>query len=158
MTNMNSNMAIWDQVKETDTRYTRQAKLNGQDMTSINGLYIVRRATELFGPVGKGWGWKVLVERFDEGAPHLDKNGAVICHDKTHTLYIELWYRHDGTINHARQYGHTPTSTRPSGASRLTTTTARSHSPTPSRSVCRSSGSAPTFTWACSTTRPMSKA
>ncbi|MEI0746852.1 hypothetical protein VUS79_33065, partial [Pseudomonas aeruginosa] len=75
----NSNMAIWDQVKETDTRYTRQAKLNGQDMTSINGLYIVRRATELFGPVGKGWGWKVLVERFDEGAPHLDKNGAVIC-------------------------------------------------------------------------------
>lgn len=105
--NINPNMVLWEQVQETDTRYTKTAKLHGQDMTTINGTYIGMRATEIFGPVGKGWGTKILTERFDKGAP-IVINGEVVAHDTVHTIYLELWYRLDGTINHVRQYGHTP--------------------------------------------------
>lgn len=103
----NPNMVIWDQVKETDPRFTKDAKVDGQDITSISGTYIDMRATEIFGPVGEGWGWDILWERFDEGAPILDKEGKVATFEKTHTLYLRLWYRHEGTTRHVRQFGHT---------------------------------------------------
>jgi hypothetical protein len=101
------NLFIWDQVKTTDPKYTKKAKVDGQDITAISGTYQVMRATETFGPVGEGWGWDVLWERFDEGAPLLDKDGKLFTHEKTHTLYLRLWYRVNGATHHVRQYGHT---------------------------------------------------
>ena len=53
----NSKMAIWDQVKTTDKDFTKTDDFDGRTVTSINGLYMVQRATELFGPIGKGWGY-----------------------------------------------------------------------------------------------------
>lgn len=100
-------LAIWDQVKETDPRFTKNAKVDGQDITAISGVYQIMRATETFGPVGEGWGWDILWERFDEGAPLLGNDGQIITHEKTHTLYLRVWYRHEGTTRHVRQFGHT---------------------------------------------------
>lgn len=100
-------LAIWAQVKETDPKFTKSAKVDGQDITAISGVYQIMRATETFGPVGEGWGWDILWERFDEGAPLLDKEGKLLTHEKTHTLYLRLWYRHEGTTRHVRQFGHT---------------------------------------------------
>lgn len=107
MEQITEHLAIWDQVKKTDTRYTKPAKVDGQDITSISGTYQIMRATEVFGPVGEGWGWDVLWERFDKGSPLLDKDGHLLCHETTHTLYLRLWYRHGGTTRHVRQFGHT---------------------------------------------------
>lgn len=60
------NMQIWNRVEKTDIRFTKKAKVNGQDITSLSGTAMAMKATELFGPVGIGWGWRIIEERFDE--------------------------------------------------------------------------------------------
>lgn len=105
----NPKMAIWEQVKVTDKTFTKTVNFDGRDITSINGMYMVQRATELFGPIGKGWGYEVLVDRFDQGAPILSNDGmAVLAHEVMHTLQIKLWYVHGGKRNQVAHYGHTP--------------------------------------------------
>lgn len=107
-TQANTNMALWDSVKATDTKYTKTAQLDGRPVTSINGAYMVQRATEMFGPLGEGWGYEVLVDRFDQGAPIPGKDGALTCYEQMHTIQIKLWYVRGGERRHVIQYGHTP--------------------------------------------------
>ncbi|MCO7556161.1 hypothetical protein A7D27_10050 [Pseudomonas sp. 1D4] len=104
----NPNMALWESVQTTDTKYTKTANLDGRTVTSINGTYIAMRATEVFGPVGKGWGFDILVDRMDQGAPILNKEGAVIGHELMHTILLKFWYLRGGKKNYITQYGHTP--------------------------------------------------
>lgn len=101
-------MIIWEQVKTTNPDFTKTQALEGRQVTSINGMYVVQRATETFGPIGKGWGYEILIDRFDKGAPILDKDGAVIAHEQVHTIQIKLWYLHAGKRNSVIHYGHTP--------------------------------------------------
>ena len=104
------NLCIWSQVDKTDPRYTKNAKVGGQDITSINGTAMVMKATELFGPVGIGWGWKILEERFDEGheiyAGEGDKR-VCIGREIGHTIKICLWFTQDGQRGEIEQYGCT---------------------------------------------------
>jgi len=105
----NPKMTIWEQVKETDKAFTKTTNFDGRDITSINTLYMVKRATELFGPLGKGWGYDVLIDRFDQGAPVLSKDGSVVLYnEQMHTIQIKFWYVHAGKRNHVTHYGHTP--------------------------------------------------
>ena len=60
-TKTNDNMGIWDAVKQTDPRHTKAVKI-GRGFTAIDAQYIVQRATEQFGPIGKGWGWHANVD------------------------------------------------------------------------------------------------
>lgn len=102
-------MALWESVKTTDKDFTKTQDLEGRQVTSINGMYVVQRATETFGPIGKGWGYEILVDRFDQGAPIRDKkSGEVIAHEQMHTILLKLWYVHGGKRSHVTQYGHTP--------------------------------------------------
>ncbi|MEX7116709.1 hypothetical protein AB2C39_36225, partial [Pseudomonas aeruginosa] len=63
------NMRLWDQVQATDPSATKSAKVDGQQITSISGQHMIMKATQMFGPVGIGWGWTVIEERFDQGGP-----------------------------------------------------------------------------------------
>lgn len=104
------NMRIWEQVQTTDTRYTKDAEVGGRKITSLNGTAMVMKATEMFGPVGIGWGWKVVEERFDEGheiyAGEGDKR-ACIGREVGHTIKIALWFVQDGQRGEIEQYGCT---------------------------------------------------
>jgi hypothetical protein len=103
----NKHMQIWDEVKETALSHTKTAALGGRTVTSINGTYMVRRATEIFGPAGTGWGWEVIAERFDQGAPiFVDK--VQVGHEVMHTIHLKLWYMADGERREISHYGHTP--------------------------------------------------
>ncbi|WP_405118783.1 hypothetical protein [Pseudomonas leptonychotis] len=107
----NPNMALWDQVCTTDMAHTKTMNFDGRDVTSINGMYIVMRATEVFGPIGKGWGYDILVDRFDQGAPITagkSDDVRVIGHEQVHTIQLKLWYLRGGKKNYITQYGHTP--------------------------------------------------
>lgn len=104
----NPKMAIWDQVKSTPPSATKTQHFDGRDVTTINGQYVYQRATELFGPIGKGWGFDIVVDRFDQGAPIQGKDGEVIGHEQMHTVLLKLWYVHAGKRCYAQQYGHTP--------------------------------------------------
>lgn len=105
------NMQIWGQVEKTDTRFTKDAKVGGQQITSLNGTAMIMKATEIFGPVGIGFGWTVLEERFDKGAEMFVGEGdkrASLGFELNHTVKIKFWIKHDGERGEFEQYGCTP--------------------------------------------------
>ena len=105
------NMQIWNRVEKTDTRYTKDAKVGGQQITSLNGTAIIMKATEIFGPVGIGFGWTVLEERFDKGAEIFVGEGdkrATLGFELNHTVKIRFWIKQDGERGEFEQYGCTP--------------------------------------------------
>ncbi|KPA87326.1 Rad52/22 family double-strand break repair protein [Pseudomonas asplenii] len=107
---MSTNMQIWDQVAKTDTRYTKAAEVNGQKITSLNGTAVVMKATEVFGPVGIGWGWRVVEERFDEGHEIFIGEGekrSCIGREIGHTVKIVLWFMRGDQRGEIEQYGCT---------------------------------------------------
>jgi hypothetical protein len=100
-----SNLRIWDKVKQPDTRYVKDfQRKGGFSGKAINGTYNHLQATQVFGPMGLGWGVDVLDERYVEGAPILAKDDkgkllldsqgfpVVLGHEKVHVVYIRLWY------------------------------------------------------------------
>ncbi|WP_428851060.1 hypothetical protein [Pseudomonas alabamensis] len=110
----NTNMRIWDQVGTTDPSATKNfTGMGGFRGTAIKPTYLMRKATEVFGPCGEGWGWTVLEDRFDEGgplqAPTKEWPDAPRINAKLHTLKVQLWYLgKDGQKCTVEQYGHTP--------------------------------------------------
>lgn len=108
---MSTNMTIWNQVEKTDTRYTKDAKVGGQQITSLNGTAMIMKATEVFGPVGIGFGWSVTEERFDKGAEIFSGEGekrVSLGFELNHTVKILFWFKHGGERGELEQYGCTP--------------------------------------------------
>lgn len=111
---MSNNTRIWDQVDTTDPSATKNfTGMGGFKGTAIKPTYLMRKATEIFGPCGEGWGWTVLEDRFDEGgplqAPTKEWPEAPRINAKLHTLKIQLWYLgKDGQKCTVEHYGHTP--------------------------------------------------
>lgn len=107
---MSTNMQIWEKVCTTDTRYTKPAEVGGQKITSLNGTAMIMKATEVFGPVGIGFGWSVIEERFDEGAEMVSGEGdkrLVLGCELNHTIKIRFWFELDGKRGEIEQYGCT---------------------------------------------------
>lgn len=50
------NLRIWRQVEKTDPAHTKQVNQRG-GFTAISANYQIMRATEVFGPIGEGWGY-----------------------------------------------------------------------------------------------------
>jgi len=109
-----SNTRIWDQVDVTDPSATKNfTGMGGFKGTAIKPTYLMHKATEVFGPCGEGWGWTVLEDRYDDGAPlqapTKEWPDAPLIHAKLHTLKVQLWYLgKDGQKCTVEQYGHTP--------------------------------------------------
>ncbi len=102
----NQHLAIWRQVEKTPTDAVKPAKVNGQQITAIDTMHMVKLATRIFGPQGIGWGYRIEVDRFDQGAPVLLKE-QVIGHEQTHTCQLTLWYLWNGERGEVTHFGHT---------------------------------------------------
>lgn len=105
-----SNTRIWAAVPKTDMAYTKNANVNGNQQTSISGLYMVKLATEVLGPIGEAWGYDVAEERFENTKPitlngEYLKDGDSLVWEQTHTVRLELW--HGSRENTITQFGHT---------------------------------------------------
>ena len=50
------NLTMWNKVEKTNPKYTKDARLGGMKITSINATYQVKQATEQFGCYGRGFG------------------------------------------------------------------------------------------------------
>lgn len=102
-----SNLQIWNQVAVTDPKFTKDFNRSGGFAgTAINPTYLANRATEVFGPMGIGWGMNILDERYVEGAPIIiDK--AVVGREVVHIIRASLWYVWDGKKGEVPQYGQT---------------------------------------------------
>jgi rubrerythrin len=102
-----SNLELWKSVEETAPGFTKTGDLDGRKVTSINGTYMVKRATEAFGPIGKDWGYEIEDEQFQPGA-QIKHGGEVIGHAVMHTLKVRLWYMQDDKKCEVVHFGHTP--------------------------------------------------
>lgn len=101
-----NNLSLWRGVEKTPDTATKNAKVGGQNITSIDTIHMVKLATRKFGPAGIGWGYRVDVDRFDQGAPvMLGQN--VVGHEMTHTLQLTLWYEWEGKRGEVTHFGHT---------------------------------------------------
>ena len=109
----------WDKFPKTDEKYTKKANVDGNNLTSLDGVYMVKLATQVLGPIGEGWGYRVVSERMDNGKPiiliegdkaesklpvYMTDKGDIVF-EKTHTLLLEMWVgEKENTFS---QFGHT---------------------------------------------------
>lgn len=111
----NKNLEIWNANRAIPTEYTKGAKLQGQHITTFSLASVVEMATAQFGPIGKGWGYEIELERDDEGAiiqnavTHENGDTQPEVREVIHTLIIRLWYMDGGEkVIMPVQAGHTP--------------------------------------------------
>lgn len=98
------NLALWQRVEKTDPSYTKPfSRGGGFRGTATNATYLARKATEVFGPMGLGWGLEILDESLMDGAP-LDEHGH---HERIHKVRVKLWYVLDGQRGEVVQFGQT---------------------------------------------------
>lgn len=98
-----NNLRIWKQVEKTDPAYTKGfSKGGGFKGTATNATYLAMKATETFGPMGTGWGVRVLSEQYVEGH-WLDERTR----ETVHKVLVELWYVDGDKRGEVQQYGQT---------------------------------------------------
>ena len=56
----NNNLSIWEKVEKTDPKYTKEANVKGNKITSIAPQYQIKNVTEQFGVYGETWGFESL--------------------------------------------------------------------------------------------------
>jgi hypothetical protein len=81
-----SNKALWDSVKVTDPRAVKKITGKPYQGDSPKPYWLIERATEVFGPIGIGWGVTVKSERFER----------LTDTDVLHVAVVSVWYMHNG--------------------------------------------------------------
>src|SRR5690554_4179782 len=92
MEQVEENFSLWKAVEKTSPEHTKQVKI-GHDHTSLSGTYMLKKATEQWGPIGGKWWFEIMEERFDEGRAFAAPlpNGEYIHHvEKVHTIRLRL--------------------------------------------------------------------
>lgn len=91
---MTDNLTIWERFADIDPKHTKPITGKAYKGTSPNPQYIIKCLTELFGPVGKGFGWDVLQEDF-----------TPLGDEVLHWCRIRFW--HGDRANCFESYGQT---------------------------------------------------
>lgn len=86
---MSDNLRIWSKVEKTDPAHTKQVNQRG-GFTAVSANYQIMRATEVFGPIGEGWG-------YDAGAPIFQDNLMIVP--------VTLWHSSDRSKVFGPMYG-----------------------------------------------------
>lgn len=114
MTDKINNLKVWSHADKIDPAYTKKDDNNNYSSLSLNSYWIFKKATELFGPIGIGWGFDIIEEREDIGhtvwIQETLKTNNPIAEGvvKNHTTCIALWYKLDGKEGRiSGVYGHT---------------------------------------------------
>ena len=95
---MTDHLALWQAVERTDPSHTKPITGKSYSGTSPKPYYLVRKATETFGPVGIGWGYDIVSEQIVEGVPG----------EKLHMARVRVWYMWDGKRGEVEHVGGTP--------------------------------------------------
>lgn len=79
-------MKLWESVERTDPKYVKAITGKSYKGSSPSPYYLVRKATETFGPCGVGWGFFIVDDVLLDGA-----DGTKIHHAK-----VRVWYNYGG--------------------------------------------------------------
>jgi len=91
---MTGNLDLWNAHADIDPKFTKAIVGKAYRGTSPNPQYVIRCLTEMFGPVGIGFGWRVVAEEFAPLGPEV-----------LHWCRIEFWHTDRG--NTFDSYGQT---------------------------------------------------
>jgi len=83
---MSDNKALWREAFTTDPRAVKSITGKQYKGNSPKPYWLIERATDLFGPIGIGWGVTVKSERFER----LSET------DVLHVAVVSIWYVRDG--------------------------------------------------------------
>lgn len=89
-----TNLRHWDRFADIDPKFTKPITGKSYRGTSPNPQYVIRCLTEIFGPVGEGFGWDVVAEDF-----------VPIGDEVLHWCRIRFW--HTDRANAFDSYGQT---------------------------------------------------
>lgn len=94
----------WNMVETTDPGFTKQITGRNYRGTSPNVTYLIRKATEVYGLCGHGFGWTVVDEQYIQGAKYESGNTELL-----HVVRINFWTKHPetGEIGSFDSYGQT---------------------------------------------------
>lgn len=94
---MTDNLEIWDKFADIDPKFTKPITGKPYKGTSPNPQYIIKCLTEMFGPVGKGFGWTILKEEF-----------TPLGDTVLHWCRIAFWWKEfEGVTQQFEEYGQT---------------------------------------------------
>lgn len=91
-----NNLSLWNKVSMTDPRHVKAITGKPYKGHSPKPQYIVRRLTEEFGPIGIGWGFKIVSQSFEQ-----------MGNETVHHAHVLLWYVLDGKRGECEQMGAT---------------------------------------------------
>lgn len=89
-----ANLRHWNAHADIDPRYTKAITGRDYQGTSPNPQYVIFCLTQMFGPVGEGFGWRVVAEGFER-----------LGETALHWCRIEFW--HSDRANTFEAYGQT---------------------------------------------------
>lgn len=89
-----TNLSLWGRFADIDPKFTKAITGKPYKGTSPNPQYVIRCLTEMFGPVGQGFGWRVIAEDF-----------TPLGEEVLHWCRIEFW--HTVRENTFESYGQT---------------------------------------------------
>lgn len=104
----NISLAIWNRVEKTDPSFTTPmtGSFNG---TAISPVYMLKKATEIFGPLGLGFGYEIVEEGFVDGSPMgFNAQGEPLGPQRVHILRLKFWYVWNGKRGEFEHFGQTP--------------------------------------------------
>lgn len=91
---MSDNLKLWGMFDDIDPKFTKPITGKQYKGTSPNPQYVIKCLTEMFGPVGHGFGWKVLAEGFQP-------LGDEVLH------WCRIWFWTIDETNGTESYGQT---------------------------------------------------
>ncbi len=94
---VNEHTSLWDAVSRTPKEYTKAITGKPYKGTSPAPYYLVRKATETFGPCGIGWGFTIPEQNLFTG-----REGTII-----HVAKVRVWYLMDGKRGEVEHLGQT---------------------------------------------------
>lgn len=96
------NLDLWLAVEKTPTSETKPITGRPYSGTSPKPHYLIRRATETFGPCGIGWGFEIVDEKLLDGA--LLETGFF---QRIHMARVRVWYEWQGKRGLVEHVGQT---------------------------------------------------
>jgi hypothetical protein len=77
------NLEHWNKMCDTPPEFLKRVSI-GRGFTAIDPMYQIQKMTEVFGPVGQGWGWYATM-KYHETGPYL-----IV------TAEVSVWHSHQG--------------------------------------------------------------
>ena len=91
-----TNMTLWNDVCVTDPQAVKPITGKQYKGNSPKPYWLIKRATETFGPCGIGWGVQILDERFERFGD-----------ESLHVAKVRVWYEQDAKRGEIEQMGQT---------------------------------------------------